>query len=74
MLRFVFPTALLGFALNTFQLGQVSLDRVEELFQNNPIILDKSNIKNLKNKLNGYLEAKNLTIRYSGSKFNSLNG
>ena len=31
--RLVFPTALLGFTLNTFQLGQVSLDRVEEIFQ-----------------------------------------
>ena len=29
--RLVFPTALLGFTLNTFQLGQVSLDRVEEI-------------------------------------------
>ncbi|NQW39603.1 MAG: ABC transporter ATP-binding protein, partial [Cyanobacteria bacterium] len=29
--RLVFPTALLGFTLNTFQTGQVSLERVEEL-------------------------------------------
>jgi len=72
--RLVFPTALLGFTLNTFQLGQVSLDRVEELFQNNPNIVDKSNSKFLKKKIKGLVEAKNLVIKYPGSKFNSLNG
>ena len=29
--RLVFPTALLGFTLNTFQTGQVSLERIEQL-------------------------------------------
>ncbi len=72
--RLVFPTALLGFTLNTFQLGQVSLDRVEEIFQNNPKIVDKSKAKSLKKKVNGFIEAKNLKIKYEGSKFNSLNG
>ena len=43
--RLVFPTALLGFTLNTFQLGQVSLDRVEEIFQNNPKIVDGTKTK-----------------------------
>ena len=72
--RLVFPTALLGFTLNTFQLGQVSLDRVEEIFQNSPKIVDKPRTKSLKKKVNGFIEAKNLKIRYEGSKFNSLNG
>ena len=72
--RLVFPTALLGFTLNTFQLGQVSLDRVEEIFKNHPRIIDKSNTKPLKKKIKGFLEAKNLTIKYPGSKFNSLDG
>ena len=72
--RLVFPTALLGFTLNTFQLGQVSLDRVEEIFQNNPNIVDKKGTKILKKKIKGFVEAKNLTIKYPGSKFNSLNG
>ncbi len=71
--RLVFPTALLGFTLNTFQLGQVSLDRVEEIFQNNPKIIDKPKAKFLKKKVKGFIEAKNLKIRYEGSKFNSLN-
>jgi len=71
--RLVFPTALLGFTLNTFQLGQVSLDRVEEILQNNPKIIDETNTKSLKKKIKGLLEAKDLTIKYPGSKFNSLN-
>ncbi len=71
--RLVFPTALLGFTLNTFQLGQVSLDRVEEIFQNKPNIKDAANSKFLKKKVEGFLEAKNLIIKYPGSKFNSLN-
>ena len=72
--RLVFPTALLGFTLNTFQLGQVSLDRVEEILQSKPNIVDKSNLKILGKKINGLLEAKNLTIKYPGSKQNSLDG
>ena len=72
--RLVFPTALLGFTLNTFQLGQVSLDRVEEIFQNRPKILDSFNAKSIKKKIKGSIEAKNLTIKYPDSKFNSLDG
>tara|TARA_B100000900_G_scaffold361721_1_gene334607 strand:+ start:3549 stop:5294 length:1746 start_codon:yes stop_codon:yes gene_type:complete len=72
--RLVFPTALLGFTLNTFQLGQVSLDRVEEIFQNNPKIVDNPKAKFIKKKVNGLIEAKGLKIKYEGSNFNSLNG
>ena len=36
--RLVFPTALLGFTLNTFQTGQVSLERVEDLLSREPQI------------------------------------
>ena len=71
--RLVFPTALLGFTLNTFQLGQVSLDRVEEIFQSNPKITDKPKAKFIKKKVKGSIEAKNLKIKYEGAKFNSLN-
>ena len=71
--RLVFPTALLGFTLNTFQLGQVSLDRVEEIFQSNPKITDKPTAKSIKKKVEGFIEAKNLKIKYEGVKFNSLN-
>ena len=71
--RLVFPTALLGFTLNTFQIGQVSLDRVEEIFQNKPNIVNSLNSKLLKKKVKGNIEAKGLTIKYPGTKFNSLN-
>ena len=72
--RLVFPTALLGFTLNTFQLGQVSLDRVEEIFQNYPKIVDKTTSKYLSKKVKGFLEAKDLKIKYPDSKYYSLNG
>ncbi len=72
--RLVFPTALLGFTLNSFQLGQVSLDRVEELFNNRPNIVDRSNTKFLNKKIKGFVKAIDLNIKYPGSKFKTLNG
>ena len=65
--RLVFPTALLGFTLNTFQLGQVSLERVEEILNHEPIIKDKDNPIDLSKPLSGKLEAKNLSIKYENS-------
>tara|TARA_Y100001968_G_scaffold6392_1_gene5492 strand:+ start:389 stop:2140 length:1752 start_codon:yes stop_codon:yes gene_type:complete len=65
--RLVFPTALLGFTLNTFQLGQVSLERVEEILNNEPIIKDKVNTVRISKPILGKLEAKNLTIKYKDS-------
>ena len=64
---------MLGFTLNTFQLGQVSLDRIEEIFNNNPTIADAKNAKFFNKKAKGMLEAKGLTIKYPGSKLYSLN-
>tara|TARA_Y100001933_G_scaffold153367_1_gene151777 strand:- start:1476 stop:3221 length:1746 start_codon:yes stop_codon:yes gene_type:complete len=72
--RLVFPTALLGFTLNTFQLGQVSLDRIEEIFQSKPKITNISENKRLKKKINGSIKAINLEIKYKDSKFNALDG
>jgi len=72
--RLVFPTALLGFTLNTFQLGQVSLDRIEEIFQSEPKIKNNKSDKKLNKSIIGLIEAKNLTIRYEGSKTNVLDG
>ena len=46
---------------------------MEEIFQNKPNIVDRTETKYLKRKVKGFLEAKNLTIKYPGSKFNSLN-
>ena len=72
--RLVFPTALLGFTLNTFQLGQVSLDRIEEIFKSEPKIKNEKNYKDSKKTIKGLIEAKNLKIRYENSKANSLDG
>ena len=65
--RLVFPTALLGFTLNTFQLGQVSLERVEELLNHEPTIKDKDNTVNIAKPISGKLEAKNLSVSYEDS-------
>ena len=46
----------------------------KEIFQNKPSIFDSRNTKDLQKKIKGELEAKNLTIKYPGSSFNSLNG
>ena len=71
--RLVFPTALLGFTLNTFQLGQVSLERVEEILRNEPTIKDNENTINVSKPISGRLEAKNLSIKYEDSSRKILN-
>ena len=65
--RLVFPTALLGFTLNTFQLGQVSLERVEEILDHEPTIKDKNNSVNITKPFSGKLEARSLSIKYEDS-------
>ncbi len=71
--RLVFPTALLGFTLNTFQLGQVSLERVEEILTHKPKIKDTENPIHISKKIEGKLEAKELSIRYPESSREILN-
>ncbi len=70
--RLVFPTALLGFTLNTFQVGQVSLERVEELFEKKPTIRNPLEPVDLKKPVYGKLEAKRLTVSYEKSNKNML--
>ena len=70
--RLVFPTALLGFTLNTFQLGQVSLERVEELLNRKPLIENINDPINLTKPVLGKLEAKKLNIKYENSQNNIL--
>ena len=72
--RLVFPTALLGFTLNTFKLGQVSLDRIEEIFQSKPKIRNNKSEKKSSKLIKGLIEAKDLKIRYESSKLNALDG
>ena len=70
--RLVFPTALLGFTLNTFQTGQVSLERVEELLSRRPRICDPLDPLVLTGKMRGELVAKNLSVRYDGKDHDTL--
>jgi ATP-binding cassette subfamily B multidrug efflux pump len=72
--RLVFPTALLGFTLNTFQTGQVSLERVEELLKREPQISDPITPQQPTTPARGRIEARGLHIRYDGSNRDTLNG
>ena len=72
--QLVFPTALLGFTLNTFQTGQVSLERVEELLRRQPLIRDSAQPLHVTQPSAGRLEARGLRIRYDGAERDTLNG
>ncbi|MFL2512226.1 MAG: ABC transporter ATP-binding protein [Synechococcus sp.] len=72
--RLVFPTALLGFTLNTFQTGQVSLERVEELLSRRPRVADPLEPVTVKKQMQGELEARDLHVRYDGSDQDTLRG
>ena len=73
--RLVFPTALLGFTLSTFQTGQVSLERVEELLKREPAIQSPSHPQALKTVSQpGAIEARQLQVRYPDSSNDALKG
>ena len=65
--RLVFPTALLGFTLNTFQTGQVSLERVEALLSRRPGIVSPSAPQAPASPARGAIEARDLTVQYAGA-------
>ena len=66
--RLVFPTALLGFTLNTFQTGQVSLERVEDLLRREPAIQSPPAPVPPAEPARGAIEARGLTVRYPGAQ------
>ena len=73
--RLVFPTALLGCTLSTFQTGQVSLERVEELLRRQPAIQSPAQPEELRQiSQPGAIEAHDLHIRYADSNSDALNG
>ncbi|MEY4359401.1 MAG: hypothetical protein RLZZ631_887 [Cyanobacteriota bacterium] len=73
--RLVFPTALLGFTLNTFQTGQVSLERVEELLRRKPRISSPAQPQPLPTgRKAAAVEARNLTLRYPDAERLALDG
>jgi ATP-binding cassette subfamily B protein len=62
--RLVFPTALLGFTLNTFQTGQVSLERVEALLNRRSLITSPAKPQRAPEPAQGAVQAVGLTVRY----------
>ncbi|MFZ9620160.1 MAG: ABC transporter ATP-binding protein [Prochlorococcaceae cyanobacterium] len=72
--RLVFPTALLGFTLNTFQTGQVSLERVEDLLARVPQIRSPRQPASLASNRLGAVEARGLTVQYPGAPRPALQG
>ena len=73
--RLVFPTALLGFTLSTFQTGQVSLERVEELLRREPSIQSPVQPEELHRiSRPGAIEAHDLHVRYEESSSDALRG
>ena len=75
--QLVIPTAQLGFTLNTFQTGQVSLERVEELLKREPKIKDPDPSDaqpRPTTERRGRFEARGLTVQYQGAEQNTLNG
>ena len=72
--RLVFPTALLGFTLNSFQTGQVSLDRIEALLQRESLVESPPEPIAPVEPARGVVEARGLTVRYPGAARPSLDG
>lgn len=63
--RLVFPTALLGFTITTYQRGEVSIERVEAILNNQPHIQDEQTALPLQAKdVQGEIVAQNLSFSY----------
>lgn len=72
--RLVFPTALLGFTITTYQRGEVSLDRISAITNVEPKIKNNPDSINLSRKeIKGEIRAVNLNYRYPSSKNSALN-
>lgn len=63
--RLVFPTALLGFTITTYQRGEVSIDRIEAILDNKPQIQNLTTAQPLDpQQVKGQITAQNLTFTY----------
>ena len=71
--RLVFPTALLGFTITTYQRGEVSIDRIEAILSNQPKIQDTEKTISLSStQVKGEITAKNLSYTYPNSRTSAL--
>ncbi|NEP60553.1 MAG: ABC transporter ATP-binding protein, partial [Symploca sp. SIO2G7] len=68
----VFPTALLGFTITSYQQGEVSIDRVESILLSEPQIKDTPNTLKISEPVRGKLTARNLSYTYPGAKTPAL--
>ncbi|MEM8503140.1 MAG: ABC transporter ATP-binding protein [Cyanobacteria bacterium P01_D01_bin.1] len=69
--QLVFPTALLGFTITAYQRGEVSLDRIEAIFETQPRIRNAASMIALPQPV-GRLRAEGLTFTYPGSRVPAL--
>lgn len=66
--RLIFPTALLGFTITTYQRGKVSIQRIENILETVPDITDESQLVELDlTAVQGQLSARNLCFTYPDS-------
>ncbi|WP_267383494.1 ABC transporter ATP-binding protein [Cyanobacterium sp. uoEpiScrs1] len=72
--QLVFPTTLLGFTITIYQRGEVSIDRIESIFQVKPRVRDQDQLKSISSsEIKGKLVALDLSYTYPGSKTPALN-
>lgn len=72
--RLIFPTAILGFVMVTYQRGIVSINRIQGILEIPPAITDAPDAIALsKSKVTGKIEARDLTFTYKGCLQPALN-
>jgi ATP-binding cassette, subfamily B, multidrug efflux pump len=72
--RLIFPTAILGFVMVTYQRGLVSIGRIQGILDMPPAIVDQYNaIALTKDQVTGKIEARDLTFTYGGASQPALN-
>jgi ATP-binding cassette subfamily B protein len=72
--RLIFPTAILGFVMVTYQRGLVSIGRIQGILDIPPAIInDHDAITLAKSQVMGKIEARDLTFTYDGASQSALN-
>lgn len=70
--RLVFPTALLGFTITTYQRGEVSIDRIESILKVEAKIKDVIDPIPMRSPIKGWISGRDLTYTYAGAKTPAL--